>query len=356
MLLIHPGENFDEGARYIVALRGLRNAAGKRIKPSKGFRALKRGAGPQRLRGRYRGIFRTLRRAGVAKGNLTLAWDFTVASERGLTGRMLHIRNDAFRQLGDTNLADRQIQGTAPPTRSPTSSTTPTRGSCATSPARSPCRATSTSRAARPVRASTTRAARRTRCPPSVPATRRPRSSSARSRSPRSSARACRALRPRPARRPRGGRGDEHPRHVAGARLRVLRDGVERHVRRGRPERDQAARRPLGLRLARRPQPAGLPQPDVPRAAADPPAGPDRPPRVPGARRPVAPVLRRQQPGRHPRHGADGDGARLRARGARRARDQLLGAADPLLALGRPTARSSTRPTRASPSARSSSR
>ena len=37
MLLIHPGENFDEGERYIVALRGLRTAAGKRIKPSQGL-------------------------------------------------------------------------------------------------------------------------------------------------------------------------------------------------------------------------------------------------------------------------------------------------------------------------------
>ena len=114
MLLIHPGENFEEGERYIVALRGLRTAAGKRIKAAGGFRALKRGAGPQRLRARYRGIFRTLRRAGVAKGDLTLAWDFTIASERGLTGRMLHIRDDAFAQLGDRNLADRRIEGTAP--------------------------------------------------------------------------------------------------------------------------------------------------------------------------------------------------------------------------------------------------
>ncbi len=58
-----------EGARYIVALRGLRTASGKRIKPSQGFRALKRGAGPKRLRARYRGIFKTLRRAGVAKAS-----------------------------------------------------------------------------------------------------------------------------------------------------------------------------------------------------------------------------------------------------------------------------------------------
>jgi hypothetical protein len=114
MLLLHPGENFEEGQRYIVALGGLRTASGKRIKPSRGFRALKRGAGPRRLRARYRGIFRTLRRAGVAKSKLTMAWDFTVASERGLTARMLHIRNDAFAQLGDRNLADGRIEGNAP--------------------------------------------------------------------------------------------------------------------------------------------------------------------------------------------------------------------------------------------------
>ena len=37
MLLIHPGKNFAEGERYIVALRGLRTAAGRRIKASHGL-------------------------------------------------------------------------------------------------------------------------------------------------------------------------------------------------------------------------------------------------------------------------------------------------------------------------------
>jgi hypothetical protein len=114
MLLLHPGENFEEGERYIVALGGLRTASGKRIRASKGFRALKRGAGPRRLRGRYRRLFRELRRAGVRKRDLTLAWDFTVASERGLTARMLHIRDDAFAQLGDRDLADGRVEGRAP--------------------------------------------------------------------------------------------------------------------------------------------------------------------------------------------------------------------------------------------------
>ena len=37
-----------------------------------------------------------------------------MASEENLSGRMLHIRDDAFAQLGDTNLADGKVQGTSP--------------------------------------------------------------------------------------------------------------------------------------------------------------------------------------------------------------------------------------------------
>jgi hypothetical protein len=43
-----------------------------------------------------------------------LAWDFTVASERSIQGRLLAMRNDAFAQLGDTTLADGVVQGRAP--------------------------------------------------------------------------------------------------------------------------------------------------------------------------------------------------------------------------------------------------
>jgi hypothetical protein len=38
----------------------------------------------------------------------------TVASDKSLTNRLLAMRNDAFRQLGDTDLADGAIQGAAP--------------------------------------------------------------------------------------------------------------------------------------------------------------------------------------------------------------------------------------------------
>ncbi|MEA2398491.1 MAG: hypothetical protein QOK25_2047, partial [Thermoleophilaceae bacterium] len=56
----------------------------------------------------------TLAQAGIDRDNLYRAWDFTVASRRNLSERMLSIRDDAFKQLGDTNLADLKVQGQPP--------------------------------------------------------------------------------------------------------------------------------------------------------------------------------------------------------------------------------------------------
>src|SRR5690606_24985831 len=46
-------------------------------------------------------VFADLDEAGVRRDDLFLAWDFTVASKRNLSERMLHIRDDAFADLGD---------------------------------------------------------------------------------------------------------------------------------------------------------------------------------------------------------------------------------------------------------------
>ena len=43
-----------------------------------------------------------------------LAWDFTVASDENNTGRELSMRDRAFAALGDNNLADGVVEGTAP--------------------------------------------------------------------------------------------------------------------------------------------------------------------------------------------------------------------------------------------------
>ena len=47
-------------------------------------------------------MFRALERAGIARRDLVLAWDFTVASRESTAGPMLHMRDEAFAALGDT--------------------------------------------------------------------------------------------------------------------------------------------------------------------------------------------------------------------------------------------------------------
>src|SRR3954451_4789921 len=113
-LVIHPERNFQEGHRYIVALRGLRRADGTLIPASDAFKAYRDGTATDARAAHFDSIFRTLRKAGIARDDLYLAWDFTAASERSLSERMLHIRDDAFAQLGDTNLGDLKVQGKAP--------------------------------------------------------------------------------------------------------------------------------------------------------------------------------------------------------------------------------------------------
>jgi hypothetical protein len=99
MLLIRPAKNFTEGERYVVVLRNLKNASGGAI-------TRKGGVG--------RGLRGALRRAHIKRRGIYRAWSFTVASERSLAGRMLHIRDDAFRRLGDRNLRDLKVAGKAP--------------------------------------------------------------------------------------------------------------------------------------------------------------------------------------------------------------------------------------------------
>ncbi|MGH2978762.1 MAG: hypothetical protein ACRDLQ_03890 [Solirubrobacterales bacterium] len=119
-LLIRPAVNFDEGGRYIVALRNLKNAAGQTIGAPEAFRTYRDGIptsdpAVEARRDHMEDIFKTLKRAGIKRKELYLAWDFTVASERNLSERMLHIRDDAFAQLGDTRLDDLTVQGAPPP-------------------------------------------------------------------------------------------------------------------------------------------------------------------------------------------------------------------------------------------------
>jgi hypothetical protein len=98
-LIIRPARNLDDGERYIVALRDLHDGAGDVIHPAPAFSGFLRGDGDRDRQHHMDRLFATLARHGVERHELYLAWDFTVASTRSLSQRMLHIRDDAFTSL-----------------------------------------------------------------------------------------------------------------------------------------------------------------------------------------------------------------------------------------------------------------
>jgi hypothetical protein len=119
VLIIRPGKNFTEGERYIVALRNLKRADGSAIEAGARFqlyrdRIVTHKRLIERRRAHFESLFKALKKAGVSRRSLYLTWDFTVASRQSLSGRALHIRDQAFRGLGDTNLRDLTVQGSSP--------------------------------------------------------------------------------------------------------------------------------------------------------------------------------------------------------------------------------------------------
>ncbi len=119
-LIIRPAENFDFGGHYIVALRNLRDADDRPVQAPIGFRVYRDNditdqPVVEARRDHMESIIDTLTAdAGVDRDSLYMAWDFTVASENSVTGRSTTIRDDAFARLGDTNLANRTIEGDSP--------------------------------------------------------------------------------------------------------------------------------------------------------------------------------------------------------------------------------------------------
>ncbi|GAB3454615.1 hypothetical protein GCM10027436_56120 [Actinophytocola sediminis] len=105
-LIVRPAKNLIEGHRYIVGLRDLRDAAGAPIPTGQAFERMLHWAPPSdpTLRARWlqlRPALVQLWLSGVRLHDLHLAWDFTVASTKSLTGRALHMRDQAFTGLGD---------------------------------------------------------------------------------------------------------------------------------------------------------------------------------------------------------------------------------------------------------------
>ncbi|MEM0954930.1 MAG: hypothetical protein AAGI24_12385 [Pseudomonadota bacterium] len=103
-LMVRLGRNLTEGRRYIVALQNLVAEDGSAIASSDAFTVFKEGA-PSDIsafedrRAAMESIFSSLDGFGVPRDTLYLAWDFTVASTESITGRMLHIRDEALASL-----------------------------------------------------------------------------------------------------------------------------------------------------------------------------------------------------------------------------------------------------------------
>jgi hypothetical protein len=117
-LEIHPAKNLKAKHRYIVALRKLRTADGEAIPAPAAFRYYRDDVasdqGPiEKHRPHFERLFNTLKDAGIPRRGLYLAWDFTVASDRNIAGRLLHMRDEAFAELGDRNLANLEVRGRA---------------------------------------------------------------------------------------------------------------------------------------------------------------------------------------------------------------------------------------------------
>lgn len=116
---IRPAVNFDEGVRYVVGLRNLVDSTGSPLSPSDAFAALRDGVSPlpasvEDRRDRMEVVFADLTTAGVDRSDLYLAWEFTVASQRSLSERVLHIRDEAFADLGTDAPAFTIAEGSDP--------------------------------------------------------------------------------------------------------------------------------------------------------------------------------------------------------------------------------------------------
>jgi hypothetical protein len=119
VLEIHPAVNFKSGDRYIVAIRNVKNAADEHIEAPAAFRYYRDDVPSEQpqieaRRAHYEELFSKLEAVGVKRKSLYLSWDFTVASDMNNAGRVLSMRNQAFAEIGDEDLADGIPEGVSP--------------------------------------------------------------------------------------------------------------------------------------------------------------------------------------------------------------------------------------------------
>jgi len=98
-IAIRPFAQLAPGVRYVVALRGVKNASGNLAAPAEGFRRIRdrdtsHDPTLAALAARYdTDVFAALAKLGVARESLQLAWDFTTQSKSWAERDMLDLRD-----------------------------------------------------------------------------------------------------------------------------------------------------------------------------------------------------------------------------------------------------------------------
>ncbi len=102
LLMIHPAIALTEGHRVLVGLRDLQGQDGQAIEPSPGWEQVSTGQLRPSSRVEHLQSVETALEGHVGGDeDWWMAWDFTVASEESLSGRLRHIRDAAYDELGD---------------------------------------------------------------------------------------------------------------------------------------------------------------------------------------------------------------------------------------------------------------
>jgi len=104
-LFVRPAAALTPGRRYIVAIRNVVDEAGAPLPASEAFAALRdltEGPDIDDRRPLYADIFARLGDAGVERDTLQLAWDFSTASDTNNTEQLVHMRDVALAEVGDS--------------------------------------------------------------------------------------------------------------------------------------------------------------------------------------------------------------------------------------------------------------
>eukprot|EP00456_Euglypha_rotunda_P033853 TRINITY_DN2611_c0_g1_i13.p1 TRINITY_DN2611_c0_g1~~TRINITY_DN2611_c0_g1_i13.p1 ORF type:complete len:429 (-),score=64.13 TRINITY_DN2611_c0_g1_i13:19-1305(-) len=109
LFIMWPGQQLKFSNRYIVAYRYLKTLNGSAVQPSDGFLSLRDNITTtdpniELRRDLFEDIFTQLEQLGWARNSIQLAWDFTTASRTDITGRLTHMRDDAFQRVAKTGI------------------------------------------------------------------------------------------------------------------------------------------------------------------------------------------------------------------------------------------------------------